>query len=188
MAEQPGNRVHEAVRSATSADVELCAGIRAAALADDPVSRWLVAEQHDRLRIHYRYFHRFVRHGLEVGTVEVAGDAACAVWLPSGAPDAVDLDSELTVLCEQYTERFSLFGRVMHDRHPADPTHDYLMLLGVRPQVQGRGMGSALLAHRLAGLDAVGMPTYLEATTRRSAEGVYPRAGYRPLGPPIQFP
>lgn len=176
------------IRNATSADAELCADIITAALADDPASRWLIAERHDRWRIHYRYFHRFVRHGLDVGTVEIADDAACAVWLPSGAPDAAHLDQELAVLCEQHAERFSLFGRIMHDRHPDGPAHDYLTLLGARPQVQGRGMGSALLAHHLAGLDAVGMPSYLEATTRRSAEGIYTRTGYRPLGAPIQFP
>jgi hypothetical protein len=177
-----------AIRTATNSDAELCAGILTVALADDPVSRWLVAEHHDRWRIHYRYFQRFVRHGLDVGTVEIAGDAACAVWFPFGAPDAVDLDDELAVLCEQYAERFALFGRIMHDRHPKGPAHDYLMLLGAKPDQQSRGMGSSLLAHHHAALDPVATPSYLEATTRRSAEGVYTRAGYRPLGEPIQFP
>jgi hypothetical protein len=39
-----------------------------------------------------------------------------------------------------------------------------------------------------AALDPLAMPSYLEATTRGSAEGVYTRAGYRPLGEPTQFP
>lgn len=177
------------IRQATARDAERCAGILAAALADDPVGRWLIADRHDRWRIHCRYFHRFVRHGLEVGSIGIAGgDAACAVWFPSTAADAVDLDSELAVLCEQYAERFSLFGQIMHGRHPKAPAHNYLMLLGVKPKQQGHGLGSALLAHHLAELDAVGMPSYLDATTQRSAQGVYTRAGYRPLGVPIAFP
>lgn len=176
------------IRNATSGDAELCAGILTAALIDDPVSRWLIAQRHDRWRIHYQYFHRFVRHGMDVGTVEIADEGACAVWFPSTAPDAVALDTELAVLCEQYAGGFSLFGRIMHERHPEAPAHEYLMLLGAQPDQQGRGLGSALLTHHLARLDAVGMPSYLEATTRRSAQGVYARAGYRPLGDPIQFP
>jgi len=54
--------------------------------------------------------------------------------------------------------------------------------------VLGCGLGSALLDHRLADFEPVGMPTYLVATTRRCAEGVYACAGYRPLGEPIEFP
>lgn len=173
------------IRPATLGDTELCAGILSTAFADDPVSRWLVADPGDGLRIHHRYFHRFVRHGLDVGTVEIAADAACAVWFPSGAPDP---DHELAAIAEQYAERFALFERILHDRHPGGPAHDYLMLLGARPDQQGRGLGSGLLDHRLADLDPVGMATYLVATTRRSAQGVYARAGYRPLGAPIEFP
>lgn len=62
------------------------------------------------------------------------------------------------------------------------------MLLGARPEAQGRRLGSALLRHRLASLDLGGVPTYLVATTRRSERGVYSRAGYRSLGAPSQFP
>lgn len=173
------------IRHATLGDTELCAGILTAAFADDPVSRWLIASPEDGPRIHHRYFHVFVRHGLDVGTVEIAEDAACAVWFPSGAPDP---DDDLAVVAEQYAERFALFERTLQDRHPGGPAHDYLMLLGARPDQQGRGLGTALLDHHLADLDPEGLPTYLVATTRRSAKGVYARAGYRPLDGPIQFP
>jgi GNAT superfamily N-acetyltransferase len=173
------------IRHATLGDADLCAGILTAAFADDPVSRWLVADPEDGLRVHHRYFHRFVRHGLAVGTIEIAGDAACAVWFPSDAPDP---DHEPATIAEQYAERFSVFERILHDRHPTSPEHDYLMLLGARADQRGRGLGSALLAHRLIELDPAETPTYLVATTRRSASGVYARAGYRPLGEPIQLP
>jgi GNAT superfamily N-acetyltransferase len=176
------------IRTASRADAALCAGILTAALVDDPVARWLIADRHDRWRIHCRYFHRFVCHGVDAGTVQIANEDACAVWFPSTASDAVDLDSDLAVLCEQYAQRFSLFGRIMHERHPDGPAHEYLMLLGAKPDQQSQRLGFALLTHHLARLDAVGMPSYLEATTRRSADGIYARAGYRPLGEPIRFP
>ncbi|HEX6403945.1 MAG TPA: GNAT family N-acetyltransferase [Pseudonocardiaceae bacterium] len=97
-------------------------------------------------------------------------------------------DMALTRLNEQYAERFCLFGQIMRQRHPEAPAHEYLMLLGVVPDQQRRGLGSALLEHHLGGLDAAGMPSYLEATTRPSAEDVYARADYRQRGKPIQFP
>jgi hypothetical protein len=111
-------------------------------------------------------------------------DAACAVWYPSGVPDTGVSDHEL----EHYAERFTLFGQIVYDRHPDRPPHDYLMLLGARFEARGRGLGSAPPRHRLASLDLVGVLTYLVATTRRSARGGYFRAGYWPLGGPIQFP
>ncbi len=174
-----------AIRNATTGDTELCAGILTAAFADDPVSQWLVADPDDSRRIHHEYFHRFVRHAVAIGTVEIAEDSACAVWFPSDAPDP---GHDLAAIAGPYAERFSLFERIMHDWHPAGSAHDYLMLLGARPDQQRRGLGSALLRHRHADLDPAGKPTYLVATTRRSAHGVYARAGYRPLGAPIRFP
>jgi hypothetical protein len=66
------------VRNATNSDETLSANIFTTALADDPVSRWLIANRHDRRRIHYRYVHRLVSHSLDVGTVEIASAPANA--------------------------------------------------------------------------------------------------------------
>ncbi|TDD72193.1 GNAT family N-acetyltransferase [Actinomadura rubrisoli] len=169
-------------------DADRCAAILTDAFADDPVTIWLIPEPDDRAEAFYGYFHLFVRHGQDVGTVHLAGDHGCAVWLPSDAPDATVLDDELQRLCGRHAPRFTQFGQIVHDRHPAGPKHDYLMLLGTTTTSQGRGLGSALLSHRQHQLDPTGMPTYLEATTQRSAKGLYARAGYRPHGHPIQFP
>jgi GNAT superfamily N-acetyltransferase len=40
--------------------------------------------------------------------------------------------------------------------------------MAVRPDHQGRGLGSALLANRLSELHRRGVPAYLEATNRRN--------------------
>jgi hypothetical protein len=63
-----------------------------------PLKGFRCRDPQRRLHIHHRYFHCFVRHGLNVGTVEIAGDAACAVWLPSDAPDP---DHELAAIAER---------------------------------------------------------------------------------------
>ncbi|QXJ20940.1 GNAT family N-acetyltransferase [Actinomadura graeca] len=181
------------VRTAAGADAaDRCAAVLTDAFADDPVSVWLVADPRERGEALYEYFRLFVLHGQEAGAVHVADDGTgahgCAVWMPSEAPDAADLDDRLREVSGRHAARFSAFGRIMHDRHPAGPAHDYLMLLGVASARQGRGLGAALLAHRQGQLDPAGVPTYLEATTGRAAKGLYARAGYRPHGDPIRFP
>lgn len=56
----------------------------------------------------------------------------------------------------------------MEERHPPEPPHWYLFILGTEPAAQGRGLASALLAHMLARADADGMPAYLESSSERN--------------------
>lgn len=63
--------------------------------------------------------------------------------------------------------------------HPHEP-HWYLPLIGVEPMAQGRGLGTALLRHRLERCDAEGLPAYLEATTERNRD-LYARHGFEVL-------
>jgi len=64
--------------------------------------------------------------------------------------------------------------------HPLEPL-GYLGTLGVEPSLQGRGIGTALLAHWLAGLDREATGAYLE-TDRRENVAFYTRSGFRVLG------
>ncbi len=64
--------------------------------------------------------------------------------------------------------------------HPSEP-HWYLGTLGVAPPARGRGVGAALLARWLAGVDRVALPAYLEADDERSLR-FYARAGFRLAG------
>jgi GNAT superfamily N-acetyltransferase len=60
--------------------------------------------------------------------------------------------------------------------HPAEP-HYYLAFVGVAPQVQGRGLGTALLWSILEQCDREQKPAYLEATSIRSRT-CYERLGF----------
>ena len=64
--------------------------------------------------------------------------------------------------------------------HPL-AAHWYLPFVGVRPEAQGLGVGSALLSHGLARADRDRLPAYLEATSRRSL-GLYRRYGFEVTG------
>jgi len=85
-------------------------------------------------------------------------------------------------------------ARVPHragaQRHPRQESHDQLQFIAVHPDHQGRGVGSALLRHRLARLDAARRPAYLEATSPRNAAlyeaSEFMPSGFTPSGSPIR--
>jgi GNAT superfamily N-acetyltransferase len=61
-------------------------------------------------------------------------------------------------------------------RHPRE-LHYYLPVVGVDPEWQGRGLGSAVLAPVLERCDREGMPAFLEASTPRN-RALYERHGF----------
>ncbi|PZO53181.1 MAG: hypothetical protein DCF16_07910 [Alphaproteobacteria bacterium] len=72
--------------------------------------------------------------------------------------------------------RATALGRQLATFHPKVP-HAHLVFLGIAPEAQGRGVGSAMLKHALAPLDASGVPAYLEASTERNI-ALYERHGF----------
>ena len=81
--------------------------------------------------------------------------------------------------------------RAVEKRHLREP-HFYVRLVGVRTALQGRGVGSALMQPTLQRADSAGLPTYIEASTERSA-ALYERLGFLHMdvlelpdgGPPV---
>jgi ribosomal protein S18 acetylase RimI-like enzyme len=69
----------------------------------------------------------------------------------------------------------------MEGLHPSKPDHWYLAVMGVDPEWQGRGVGTALMRPGLEQLDAEGIPAYLESSTPRSRE-LYRRNGFEVTG------
>ncbi|HEX8874831.1 MAG TPA: N-acetyltransferase [Nitrosospira sp.] len=67
--------------------------------------------------------------------------------------------------------------KVMESHHPVDP-HYYLYMLGVHPNYQSQGLGSALLHTMLECCDHEQMPAYLEASNPRNIS-LYRSHGFR---------
>jgi GNAT superfamily N-acetyltransferase len=65
---------------------------------------------------------------------------------------------------------------VIERRHIREP-HYYFAYVGVSPEAQGQGLGTALMRPTLDRCDEEGLPAYLEASSERNA-ALYERLGF----------
>jgi GNAT superfamily N-acetyltransferase len=173
------------VRKAALADAPRLAQALASAFQDDPVIAWIFPDEQRRRRV-LPAFMEFRLRKLAFPHDQVwmtADGAAAAVWLPPPGRWQLPLPQRLRLL--PALVRFlglrtaSVLGGLerMEQRHPHDPSHWYLFILGTEQAAQGQGLGSALLAHMLARVDAAGLPAHLESSSERNL-ALYGRHGF----------
>jgi GNAT superfamily N-acetyltransferase len=187
------------IRKITTAEIQQVARTLAHAFYDDPHSRWFVRDESKRMQRLERGFATFIRRVWlpqnEGYTLERLGGAA--LWMP---PDTWHLGPlpQLLLLpaivraMRADTRRLLKALTFIEKRHPREPAHWYLPIIGVAPAWQGRGYGAALLGAMLTRCDADRVPSYLEASTPRNRV-LYERNGfetveecrYAPGGPPL---
>jgi len=168
------------VRRATLEDVPTLARTLGRAFDDDPVFQLLVPEE--RVARLTRFFERSLRvvH-LPLGEAWVTDDLrAAALWAPPGRW-RVSLADQLRMLPMLSVFRGNtLLGARMHaiveQHHPRD-AHFYLAVLGVDPDMQGKGLGAKVLAPILDRCDAEHFDAYLESSNERN-HGFYRRQGF----------
>ncbi|PGH52309.1 GNAT family N-acetyltransferase [Streptomyces sp. Ru87] len=198
MALNPTAPAAPGIRRAGAEDREWIASLLGEAFHEDPVSSWVFPEERRRRELHPRFFGVFLGAALAEGAVEVTEDrSAAALWLDVPAvaeedvPAAIAEDDEVAALMRKESdpenERAETVGRLTARVHPRLRAHRYLMLLGVEPDRQGQGLGSALLAPALRRCDAEGVPAYLEASNARS-RALYEREGFRFTGRTVDLP
>ena len=185
-----------AVRRARAADLDGVAGVLARAFHDDPVMSWFFPDDRRRVRLNERFFKLRVRGLLEQEEVYTTDDhAGAAVWaLPERweMPPLEGLLFALRVLpLTGLRARLLTRGWAIVERaHPKEP-HYYLAILGTEPDIQGRGVGSALLEPVLESCDRDEIGAFLESSKERNI-AFYARHGFRvtgelrlPQGPPV---
>ncbi|WP_042413881.1 GNAT family N-acetyltransferase [Streptacidiphilus anmyonensis] len=179
------------VRQATDADLVELVGVLARAFYEDPQFLWSLPDQRDRLRRIERIFDTILRYeALRHGGVQLAEDGqgavvGGAVWLPPHHwrdPLSRQLITAPGFL-RGYGRRIgygSAFQSACWQAHPREP-HWYLYILGVEPDLQGRGVGAALLRAGLERSDAAGLPAYLESSNLANVP-LYEHFGFRVTG------
>jgi GNAT superfamily N-acetyltransferase len=168
------------LRRATVEDVHRLKAVLAEAFFEDPVFGWLMPDDTRRRARLRRFFAIELRRlVLPRGRVWTTDDlAGAALSLPSGAWRA---PARVTLLegavFGVHLSRAARFGAAVERRHVREP-HYYVRDVGVHPDIQGKGLGGALLRPTLDRCDREGLPAYLEASSERSA-ALYERLGFR---------
>ena len=171
-------------RHATTDDVTGMADALASAFHDDPVMAWLFGDDEDRnLGFLRKFFAHEGRRHLKHPTVLTTDDhAGAAYWDPPGHWKTRPLDVigmapfMLTGMRHRIPRALKGLGMIekAHGRHPE---HFYLAVLGTRPDRQGGGIGSALMAPILEQCDREGLGAYLESSKEQNIP-FYRRHGF----------
>jgi ribosomal protein S18 acetylase RimI-like enzyme len=153
------------------------------AFCADPATRWAFSDPHQYWTTWHEFVRAFAGNAFAQGTAFYAGNyEAAALWLPPDVhpdEDALGALMERSVAPATQPEVFAVLEQ-MGGFHPTEP-HWYLPLIGVDPVVQGKGYGSALLAHALARCDRDHLPAYLESSNPRN-NPLYERHGFEVVG------
>ena len=162
-----------------------------AGFLSDPLIMSLVENHADRFKVTGDFFGLFSNIAIEQGFMDVAymdnlDMVGIAIWIPSNAN--VDLVANNTAkVTGSYKSKFQSLSEKLAVYYPPVDFYYSLVAISILPVAHGLGIGGALLRHRLNELDKLGVPTYLEASTRLAAGGIYQRHGYKPVGEPINF-
>jgi ribosomal protein S18 acetylase RimI-like enzyme len=156
-----------------------------AAFADDPVFAWIEPDptsRHAALPALFDGFATlFARHDTSFIARVGGASAGAALWAPpDAAPDPADehaLDEGMAMLAPDAQGRAAVCIEMFAACHPAEPAW-HLAFLGVTPDRQGTGVGSALLRRVLQRCDERGEAAHLEATSERN-RALYERHGFR---------
>jgi len=179
--------VSTTARKAPAEDHAAVATALAAAFHSDPVFRWLTPDVDRRRRILPAFFDLavdvFRRHD-DIWCVGRDGDVAGgAIWSPAGVEPMDEADGDrFAARCAELAgpdaSRWEDVITLLDENHPHHTDHDYLWLLGVAPDRQGHGYGSAMLRAVLGRGDRDGVPAYLEATSPDNVR-LYERHGFQ---------
>jgi ribosomal protein S18 acetylase RimI-like enzyme len=175
------------VRRLRAEEIEPAAALLARAFVGDPFPALLANDPAAQLAASRWAFGAFARYGMGFGEVCTVGDLeGVAIWW---APEyvepneeraaAVGLAAGAEVLGQAAGRRFLAFGELTAQVHRRSVVghHWYLPVIGVAPERQGRGLGSALLTAMFDRLDHERLPAYLDTGTASNV-AFYQRHGF----------
>ncbi len=177
------------IRRALPGDLSPLAHILAVAFHHDPVSAWLLPDDNDRTQRHPQLLRVLLHTAQTYGRVDIASDedglCGAALWLDID-PDRPRTDDPLPLQLA-LGPNFGRLQSLLAATRPDTVEHAYLLSIGILPEYQSHGIGTALITQRLAALNTTATPAYLEATSPR-ATSLYRRLGFTPHGEPLRLP
>jgi GNAT superfamily N-acetyltransferase len=173
------------IARAGETDIEVLSQVIAEAFFPLAPCQWLIPDETARREILPAYFRMYVQHAMCDGIVHTTPSRdAAALWIPLGTqlPDPpAGYHEYLAQITGPWVGRFTAFDAELDAHHLTGTSHHHLAILAVRPDRQGHGTGTALLAAHHATLDQQRITAYLEASDQRTRR-LYLRHGYADYG------
>jgi ribosomal protein S18 acetylase RimI-like enzyme len=174
------------VRKITPADFDRVADVLARAFDTDPVMNFLVRQDAKRSQA----LRRMMRMAVTEFTYPYGGETyvgtnfeGAALWNPPGRiPHGLmftlrTMPAMVSIAGLSRLPRVGSAFQVLEKKHPKTP-HYYLMVVGVDPSMQGKGVGTTLIRHLLDRVDQEHAPAYLESSNIRN-NPLYERLGFK---------
>ena len=170
----------------TGADLDWATALLGAAFLNEPPMSHLFtgARRESQTREFVRCACAYALGSGEVYTTSTR--QGVALWLPPGKTTISLLTMARTgLLLAPFRLGLTTLARVlgfmehmdtMH-KQTAPAHHYYLLMLGVHPQAQGKGVGKILMNHLLERAEQESMPVYLETQSERNLD-LYRRFGF----------
>jgi ribosomal protein S18 acetylase RimI-like enzyme len=169
------------IRTATPDDLPAVVETAARSLEAEAMLRWSFGEENFEERIR-RHFTHYDGENVRRGWVRISADCAgIAVWIPPEGREEHDAigpappGGEAEVLGD-HAKRHADFWGWIGEHEPPEPLL-YLSHVGVVPERQGEGIGSALMRDGLGEGDRQRVPIWLE-TSRADNATYYERFGF----------
>lgn len=174
-------------RPVNQTDIEPLRHLLAAAFSEDPLLAFLQPNEKKRAGFGRWFFGSAVKYGRSNGValtdVEVTG---AAIWLPPGQTEMKSWPAFRSGYWQapfrlglRGLNRFKALGEATDEAHARNMpgAHWYLLMLGVSPDAQGTGVGTALIEAGKARAREAGTHCYLETMTESNVE-FYKRRGF----------
>lgn len=168
------------------------------AFVHEPMMPWPLGADGDLAARFTSCFGYFLEQALPLGVIWEAGDAdGAAVWIPPGRSETWERhpwsQARILALGDDGGHRYEAFWDWVAEHEPTEPAWQ-LDSIAVQPELQGRGIGRAMIEAGLARARADGTSAFLSTGTAANVT-IYRRCGFRvydeddapPGGPRIWF-
>jgi ribosomal protein S18 acetylase RimI-like enzyme len=157
------------------------------AFMEDPFYKYIMPNERSRLKQLDWWMICLVRYGWEYGQINMTGEpiTGAAIWLKPEKPLIHSIGmARMGMIWAPRMLGIRGFARMLevsneweHLHEKESPHHWYLMVLGVDPPYQGRGIGSSLMQPVLERADQDGISCYIETMTQKDV-GFYRKRGF----------
>jgi len=150
------------------------AGILSRAFYNDPFYVWIMPNDKKRLNHIHWWMTILLRYTFLYGNIDYSGDhKGVAMWIGPDNPFPKDIKIfsmgmilyPFKIGIRNFLRALDLSGQWSRGHKKMPARHYYLVVMGVEPEFQGKGIGSDLMQYALKKIDNEKLECYLETVT-----------------------